>query len=149
MGFRTDNLRSCCIPYLVFTLISSTLILSFLRISGLGQAAFDLWQKVYPLTFLVVISSVSQEFIFRGLLMNFLRNKFKSAVLVIFLDALVYSIIHLIFPYRELLTLGAFLLGLGFASIYYYYPNLILVSISHTIINCLILFYCYLFVSCS
>ena len=129
-------------------MIASISILSLLRISGLGQASFNLWQKVYPFGFMIIISSVSQEFIFRGLFMNFLRNKFKSAALIIFLNALIYSLIHLIFPYGGLLTLGAFILGLGFATIYYYYPNLFLISISHIVINFLFLFYCYFLTGC-
>ena len=75
--------------------------------------------------------------------MKVLRDSLKSPILVILIDAILFASMHLIFPQRAILVPEAFAAGVGFAGVYYYYPNVIWASISHSLLNWLILPFCY------
>ena len=83
-----------------------------------------------------VLRSVAQEIVYRGFLMYKLKQALKNRkFLIIFINALLFALIHIIYPMPFLFFISTFILGLGFAGIYYKYPNLIAISISHSIIN--------------
>lgn len=121
--------------YIVFTI--SLCFFSYITIyfSGYQKKLLDLWSSLYHPLWLVFPVSILQEIIFRGWLMPILKKKFSNVLQVIILNALIFASVHAVFPYREFLVPGAFLLGIGFAAIYYYYPNLLLVSASHVAFN--------------
>lgn len=129
--------------YIIFALATSALVYLTIDLSGFRKELLDLWYEIYRPLWLVFPVSIAQEIFFRGWLMQILRRKFPGSVKAIILNAVIFALIHLIFPYREFLVPGAFLLGLSYAAIYYFYPNLILISLTHVLLNLLVIPYCY------
>ncbi|MEA3398924.1 MAG: CPBP family intramembrane glutamic endopeptidase, partial [Patescibacteria group bacterium] len=79
--------------------------------------------------------SVLQEVVFRGVLMHMLRRAFKSPFFIIILNAALFALIHILYADAKVILPLTFLAGICFSWLYYKYPNLILISISHTILN--------------
>ncbi|MDD3662435.1 MAG: type II CAAX endopeptidase family protein [Candidatus Pacebacteria bacterium] len=93
------------------------------------------WWRNAKFLLLFIPISVLQEVIFRGILMKLLRQAFTNPFFIIVLNAMVFALIHVIYSNATFVLPLTFIAGIGFAWIYYKYPNLILVSISHTILN--------------
>jgi len=121
------------IPYLIFTIICVTLLF-IVEEFEIGKPMLSWWTNLRFLLLFIPLS-VLQEIVFRGVLMNMLRRVFFNKWFIILLNAGIFSIMHIIYL-NALFTLPfTFVAGIGFAWIYYKYPNLILISISHTILN--------------
>ena len=67
----------------------------------------------------------------------------RSATAVIVWNALLFAGLHIIYPDLAISLPLIFAGGLGFASLYYVYPNLFLVSASHVVLNFFALLYCF------
>ncbi len=131
-GMR-KNWKEYFLPYLIFTILGVGLL--FL-VEGLevGQPMLSWWTNLKFLLLFIPLS-VLQEIVFRGVLMNMLRRVFTNKWFIIVLNASVFSLMHIIYL-NALFTLSlTFVAGIGFAWMYYKYPNLVLISISHTILN--------------
>lgn len=50
-------------------------------------------------------------------------------------NALIFTFAHVIYPNKKINLPLIFVAGMAFAVIYFYYPNLILIAISHIILN--------------
>jgi membrane protease YdiL (CAAX protease family) len=92
------------------------------------------WTKPHFL-FLFLVVSFFQEFAFRGFLMPVLHRITKDALSIILINATLFAFMHAIYPFPTVALPLAFAGGLFFAGMYYRYPNLILVSLSHAILN--------------
>ncbi len=143
-GVRRDNFKNSLIPYFCLTTLLGSLLLIYARVVPNQRELLDVYYKLYPFYFVLIILSFLQEFFFRGILMFYLSKFSNSPLKVILINALLFTLLHAIFPYKEIILPGAFIAGLSFATVYYYYPNLILISLSHIIVNTLIIPYCYL-----
>ena len=120
-------------PYFIFTIVG---VIFLLLVEGLeiGNPMISWWTN-FRFLLLFIPLSIAQEIVFRGVLMNMLRRVFTNKWFIIILNASVFSLMHIIYL-NALFTLSiTFIAGIGFAWIYYKYPNLILISISHTILN--------------
>lgn len=149
LGIRFDNLKISFVPYLLATLVTYIFIYLYSFFIPNTKEIIGLWKALYPFAVLVIPLSILQELFFRGYLMHVLRKKISKAVYVILLNALIFTITHIIFPYPQIILPGAFAIGIFLAWVYYYYPNLILVSISHILINLAVIPYCQLnLISC-
>ncbi len=133
LGIRTDNLLSSIIPYAVFTLIG--LIVIFILAKSFHRTHADKWWSKENYFFIPVLLTIFQEFAFRSFLMPQLESIFSSIIIIILINALLFSFLHIMFPNPLLLLPIGFLAGIGFAFMYYFYPNLILISISHAILT--------------
>ena len=133
LGIRTDNLVQSIIPYVIFTLVG--LIVIFLLAKFLGKNPVDEWWSQPHFLYLFIPISIFQEFAFRGFLMPKLESIFLSVAIVILVNSLLFAFLHIIYPNPLLFLPLGFLAGIGFAVMYYFYPNLILISISHSILN--------------
>lgn len=124
------------LPYAIFTIVGVGLLFFISRMVPSLDARPDYkwWEDMRFLALFIPIS-VLQEIIFRGILMKFLRHAFSSPIFIIFLNASLFSMIHVIYVNSTLILPITFIGGIGFSWIYYRYPNLILISISHTILN--------------
>lgn len=135
LGFRKNYLKDI-IPYAIFTLVGVLALLylseAFPRIES--RQMYEWWEDVRFLILFIPIS-VLQELIFRGVLMHLLRKAFKSPIFIILVNASLFALIHIIYLDAAIILPLTFIGGIGFAWIYYKYPNLIMVSISHTILN--------------
>jgi membrane protease YdiL (CAAX protease family) len=79
--------------------------------------------------------SVFQEIVYRGFLMPRLGSILKNNVQVVFVNALLFALLHIIYPRPEIMLSLAFVSGLVFAVLYQKYPNIVLISITHAILN--------------
>lgn len=132
MGISIDFMKDI-FPYAIFTVIS---VISLIFISQIVtvKPMYEWWEDARFLLLFIPISFL-QEIIFRGILMHLLKKAFSSPVFIIVLNASVFMLIHIIYINTSIILPLTFIAGLGFAWIYYKYPNLILVSISHAILN--------------
>lgn len=95
----------------------------------------------YNLVCWVVPKSVAQEFLFRGFLMAKLSEMLHRPVAIIFLNAILFSFLHIIFENLIIVLPLTFLGGLLFATAYQRHPNLILVSAAHIVLNAVAIWY--------
>ena len=133
IGFRTDNLKRVLRPYLYATITGFVLLAVYDRYVGIdAPAGFSFYANLF-LFFLPV--SFLQEFGFRSFLMPRLKKIFGRTWEVIAANALLFALMHVIYPVPSIGLPLAFISGFGFAAMYYYYPNLILITLCHAVLN--------------
>ena len=134
--YNTKDFIKDITPYAIFTIVGVGLLffVSYIIPSFDNRPYYKWWEDMRFLALFIPIS-VLQEIIFRGILMKFLRHAFSSPMFIIILNASLFSLIHVIYDNSIFILPMTFIGGIGFAWIYYKYPNLILVSISHTVLN--------------
>lgn len=132
MGIKKNFLQDS-LPYVLFT-IAGVGFLVWLSSIVPHDPFLDWWKNVRFLVLFIPLS-VLQEVVFRGILMNMLRRAFANPLFIIVINASVFALIHVIYVNALFVLPLTFIAGLGFAWIYYQYPNLVLISISHTILN--------------
>lgn len=83
----------------------------------------------------LIISSTSQEFLFRSTLFALMNKAHISRAMVqILVSAVTYSFVHIF--YRGMITLVAtFVIGLLWGWIYYKYPNFWGAALSHALVG--------------
>lgn len=135
LALRTDYMKDI-VPYVLFTIGGIGLLLWVWKINPYTTVRpnYEWWEDARFLLLFIPIS-VLQEVIFRGILMKLLRHAFKSPLFIILINASLFTLIHIIYAHSVVVLPLTFIGGIGFAWIYYTYPNLILISISHTILN--------------
>ena len=79
--------------------------------------------------------SLFQEFAFRAFLIPRLKMLYQNKVLIVFFNAILFTLIHIIYPNWGVGLPLAFVSGIFFAWLYLKYPNLLLISITHAILN--------------
>jgi membrane protease YdiL (CAAX protease family) len=133
LGIRTDNITEAIIPYAICTFIGLIFLLIVSKVFKRERQKGFFKKKFFIYEFMAV--SIIQEFMFRGFLFPQLQEIFKNGILIILINVLLFTFMHVIYSNDFISLLTIFLGGIYFASIYYVYPNLILVSISHAILN--------------
>jgi len=133
MGIRHDNFWKAFPFYLFFTIISIGVL--FLLDHKIG--APDINTKIFFIKTFIFFLPVSffQEFAFRSFLMPRLKEIFKNNYVIIFSNAALFTAIHIIYPNLGISLPIAFVSGIFFAWLYLKYPNLLLISLSHAILN--------------
>lgn len=121
------------LPYAIFTAVGVLITFSLTKVAP-HIPLVEWWEDVKFLLLFIPIS-VLQEVVFRGVLMNMLRRAFKSPVFIILLNSVVFALMHVIYIHSAFVLPFTFIAGIGFATMYYFYPNLVLISASHTILN--------------
>ena len=133
MGVRYDNFKKAFPYYFLFTILGVlTLLLIERKVNMPDLDTTSFFIKTFIL-FLPI--SFFQEFAFRSFLMPRLQSIFKNNFTVIFINSLLFTFIHVIYPSLGIILPLVFISGILFAWLYLKYPNLILVSISHSILN--------------
>jgi membrane protease YdiL (CAAX protease family) len=134
MGIRHDNFKKALPFYLFFTVLG-LIVLFFINykvnITAYTHAklfAFDTFIFFLP-------SSFFQEFAFRSFLMPRLKRIFNNNYYVIFVNALLFAFIHIIYTGVSILMPFLFILGIFLAWLYQKYPNLVLISLAHAVLN--------------
>jgi len=135
MGLRSDNFKRGIPFYFVFTLIGVAMLL-FLA-NKLGMPDIDTRNYVIRSWIFFIPISFFQEFAFRSFLIPRLKMLYSNKYLIVFLNAVFFTLIHVIYPNLGIGLPIAFVSGVFFAWLYLKYPNLLLVSISHSILNIL------------
>lgn len=140
LGVRTDTMKKYFAPYAVFTFVMVVLITSFGEDITKTEELAQWWNYNHFLYRFFIVSAL-QEVAYRGYLMPSLGSLIKKPALLIIANALLFTFLHSIFP-KPLIGLPiAFIGGIGFALMYYRYPNLPLIILSHSIINFYIVLY--------
>ncbi len=133
LDIRFDNIRKTAIPYLIFTaagvaaiIVLASLLEKEILMPGNLYVLFFLWSL--PIGFV-------QEFLYRGFLMHELHRVYTSVGTVIFVNAVLFAFLHILYTPAAVIVPITFVGGLAFAYMYHKYPNLLLISISHGILN--------------
>ncbi len=133
LGMRSDNLKTTVVPYTIFTLVSVLLLLLFAHI--LGKEPIPEWTHNSSLLFLFIPISFTQEFLYRSVLMTELRRFYASIISVIIVNSLLFTFLHIIYGEPFITLPLALVAGVGFSFMYYKYPNLWMIALSHSILN--------------
>lgn len=133
MGLSKDTFRRSLIPYCVFTLVG---VFVFVRLSDVLAINPQLhwWQHAHFL-FLFLPVSLLQEIAYRGFLFPKLRELSKKWWVVIVVNTLLFTLLHVIYPTPGIMLPVAFFSGLALSIMYRFYPNLLLISLSHAVLN--------------
>jgi len=133
LGIRFDNFQESIIPYFLLLVIGLIVIHALAKILK-KKTMKDIWEKPH-FRYGFIVLSVMQQFIFSAVLLTILRENFNNLVLVIFIYAFLFAFIHLIYANWYFSIPLVFFAGIAFATIYTFYPNLILIIIIHAILN--------------
>lgn len=121
------------VPYALFTFAGIGFLWWLSAITS--HLPFLDWWKNLKFLILFIPLSVFQELAFRGILMKLLRQAFSNPFYVILINSSVFALMHMIYINATFVLPLTFIAGIGFAWMYYRYPNLILVSVSHVFLN--------------
>lgn len=121
---------------LAYTLVTA---LGVIAISQLGEKIgyeelADWWKRPHFL-YLFFVVSLFQEIAYRGYMIPALGKLFSSPVRIIVLNTVLFTFLHSIFPPYFINLPLAFVGGITFSILYMKYPNLLLIVISHSILN--------------
>ncbi len=139
-GLRIDNFYASTVPYILFTIIGFLFLFFLAKLHK--RDIVDERKTSNHFIYWFIILSFSQEFLYRAFLMPRLLGLF-SPVLAIIVNTFLFGILHIIYPELKKNLFIIVLAGFAFATVYYYYPNLILISISHSILNYVAVMYGY------
>jgi membrane protease YdiL (CAAX protease family) len=140
LGIRFDNLKTGLVSYLFFTALGLLFIFALAQLLGREPSLDRFASSQFSLIFIPI--SIAQEFIYRSYLMVKLKQLTKRPIVVITINALLFAFLHIIYPDPLLLLPVGLISGFGFAWMYDRYPNTILISISHMILNYAITSFC-------
>lgn len=133
LGIRADNLSSSLLPYILFTILGIATVALVAKI--LRRQRTKDWQYIPHFRFLFIPYSFLQQFAFHGFLFPQLVEVLPFSGWAILVNALLFSFIHIIYPSRAINLPFGFIAGLAFSIMYYYFPNLILISLAHCVLN--------------
>jgi len=134
LGFRLDNFVKDIIPYVIFTIAISILLIVISRNILKRDHKINWWTNQHLLWGFIPISFL-QEFLFRSFLIPLLHNIFISAIVVVLINALLFVLIHVIYKHTIVDMLLVFLEGILLATMYMIYPNLLLIALAHSAHN--------------
>lgn len=141
IGARADNLKRAAVPYILFTLVGVVAIIIVARLLG-KQPVAEWWSYSHFLYLFIPISFV-QELAFRSYLMSKLQRLVSKPWVVIALNGFLFALMHIIYSDPLLLFPVGLAAGIGFAAMWYYYPNLWLITISHMVLNFTTTLHCF------
>lgn len=132
LHIRSDNIRTVLLPYIIFTLLG---IVALLFLSEILQVEREISSLYFLFLGWSIPTGIIQEFLYRGFLVHELKRMYASAALVVFINALIFALLHIIYNPPIIILPLTFIAGIGFVWMYMKYPNLLMVSISHGILN--------------
>lgn len=135
MGIRHDNFKKAFPFYLVFTIlgvIALFLIKDLVNLPEITNKAFILkaWIFFLPISFF-------QEFAFRSFLIPRLKIVYQKKYVIVLINAILFTFLHIIYLNMAVVLPLMFFSGLLFAWLYLKYPNLVFISVAHSILNIL------------
>jgi membrane protease YdiL (CAAX protease family) len=133
MGIRLDDFKEAFPFYLGFTLVG----IGILFLLKYQLAIPDTTTKIFLLRawLLFIPVSIAQELAFRAFLIPRLQKIYKNPFLVIGINSILFTLIHIVYPNLGVGLPLAFVSGIFFAWLYIKYPNLTLISLSHSVLN--------------
>ncbi len=132
-GISRKNLLQNIFAYSIFTLLGIGALEFLANLWNLDGV--NVWYQSPHLLFLFLPVSLLQEIAYRGFLFPKLAIITRKKWVLILLNTILFTLIHAIYPRPEVMVPFAFVSGLAFAIMYDRYPNLILISIAHSVLN--------------
>ncbi|MCX6753095.1 MAG: type II CAAX endopeptidase family protein [Candidatus Nomurabacteria bacterium] len=139
LGISKYRIKKYIIPYTIFTLVAIVLVSFFGE--KIGQEEVSRWWTHSHFIYGFFIVSLFQEVGYRGYLIPALSKLIPKPWIVVTINALIFMFLHSIFPNTIIGLPLAFIGGLGFAIMYMKYPSLILIILSHSLINFFVVLY--------
>ncbi|MCX6757737.1 MAG: type II CAAX endopeptidase family protein [Candidatus Nomurabacteria bacterium] len=139
LGITKYRIKKYIIPYTIFTLVTVATISLFGE--KIGYEELNKWWKYSHFIYGFLLVSIFQEVGYRAYLIPALSKLISRPWLVVIVNALIFMFLHSIFPNPMIGLPLAFIGGLGFAIMYMRYPSLLLIIISHSIINFAVVLY--------
>lgn len=139
LGLQPHAVGEHAIPYFLFTGGLGVALLIIAKLTK--RTGKERWWKDSHFVYGFIVVSVLQEFVFRGFLIPELQLIFSSTTLIILSNALLFTFMHSIYSDNLPTLTMIFLGGIGFAAMYIYFPSLILISISHAILNFIVVYF--------
>lgn len=133
LGLSGKTFKKGLPVYILATVFALIGVVVLSNIFGFVPLA-HIWTKAHFL-FLFLVVSFFQEFAFRGFLLPVLARIFPDSFTVILVNALLFAFMHAIYPFPLIGLPFAFVGGIFFATLYHKYPNLLLVSLCHSVLN--------------
>ena len=133
MGMRHDNFKKALPFYTTFTIVgigALFLLENIFNIPDLESKKYIVhaWLFFLPISFF-------QEFAFRSFLIPRLKELYDNNSVIILINAVLFMLIHIIYPNLGIGLPLAFFSGILFAWLYIKYPNLVLVTFAHSALN--------------
>jgi|SRR3989344_371520 len=133
LGLRVDNLKSAIIPYGVFTILGIFGI--FFYAHRLDRKTTKEWWAYWHFQWGFLILAFLQQFVFQGFLIHQLQVLSINSGFIVIIVGFLYSFMHIIFDsFRAGIPL-LIVAGIAFSSLYLLYPNLIIATLSHALLN--------------
>lgn len=133
MGLKNKTFRKSLIPYLLFTLIGAFVFVKLSDVLAINPNI--VWWQYSHFLFLFLPVSLLQEIAYRGFLFPKLKVLTNKWWVIIGANTILFTLLHIIYPFPGIMLPVAFFSGLALAIMYKYYPNLILISLSHSVLN--------------
>lgn len=143
MGLSLKGTKHAIIPYLLFTVAGSVFLIQFSEYLGIKPEI--VWYQSPHLLFLFLPVSLLQEIAYRGFLFYKLRQLSAHWGWVIVANVVLFTILHAIYPMPDIMLPVALISGVGFAVMYRFFPNLLLISGAHAILNFVAILYGFFF----
>lgn len=140
LGFRVDNVNKAALPYFIFTFLG--ILLVFAAAGFYQKPIQDLTENTHFLYGFILLSFF-QELLFRSYLIPTLDLLLKNTSFKVLVNAFLFAAIHLFFPQPIPVFVMTFLMGAGLTLLYIKYPNIILATASHALINALATYHCF------
>lgn len=119
--------------YALFTTLGVVTLVRLGKILSLPSAAN--WWEMPHLLFLFLPVSLLQEIAYRGFLFYSLKKLTHNWFFIIAINTLLFTFLHVLYPTPLIMLPLAVASGIFFSVLYRYFPNLILISLSHAILN--------------
>lgn len=132
MGLN-GNFKKYVTPYVIFTIVSVALF--FILDSKLGFESIKTKPVLIEKLMFFLPISFFQEFAFRVFLIHRLKLVLKSNLIIVLVNVILFTLIHVIYPNLNVILPITFIGGIFFAILYMKYPNFLLISLSHSAIN--------------
>ena|SRR3989344_7283425 len=128
--FNFRNSKSAIISYFTFSIIA-ILFLWFFK----DKISLPIWLSDNDWLWFMAFHVLFQEIIFRAYLVNRLKFVFKNPFLIAIISGGIFGLAHFILPDALLVVIFTFISGTVWSFLYFKYPNLIYVWLSHLAIN--------------
>ncbi len=133
LGLVKTNIKKLIFPYILFTILGLFFIYLIHKAMNLPFYFNWYYDSLFILSFIPVC--IFQELVYRGYLMHETKRFVKYDSLVIIINIILFTLLHAIYPNMVLSLYIGFTAGVAFTFMYYYFPNLYLITISHIILN--------------